>query len=162
MSGGIAYVLEPARDSSAAATRRWSISSRRGSRTCSSCGADRAHVQYTGSGSDRACSRTRGAAIALREVMPARLQRVLQAQAGPPLPDAKPHSSNWWEPGPMVKRQGHRDSAKKHPTRAPNRFACGTGARSICRIRGGLRDQAARCMDCGIPSSDTTAARSAT
>ena len=41
MSGGIAYVLDAERAySSAAATRRWSISSRSTiPRTCSSCGA---------------------------------------------------------------------------------------------------------------------------
>ena len=52
----------------------------------------------------------------------------------------------------MGKATGFIEIQRKKPPARPVRSASATGTRSICRTAGAaLREQAARCMDCGIP-----------
>ena len=112
------------------------------------------HVQYTGS---ELGSRVLESFEALQslfvKVMPRDFKRVLQAQARAAAAGREATFLELVGVGPMGKvDRVHRNPAQEASDAAGRRARAATGTKSICRIpTTDLRDQAARCMDCGIP-----------
>ena len=159
MSGGVAYVLDAdGRVRQRAATCRWSISSRsttsedlRARAAARSC----KHVQYTGSElGARVLARLGRQRAAVRQGDAARLQARARGRGarrrGRPRARRSPSSSG---SPPMGKATGFIEIARQEAPDAAGRRARPRLARGLSdRIpEPALSDQAARCMDCGIP-----------
>ena len=139
----------------ATSTRRWS-NSRRSTRTTSSWlhGMIQAHVDATDSAvGQRILADWDGEQTALRQGDAARLQagaggdRRGRAQRRP-IVDAGDHGGRQW----LIRRASSSTPTARRRSAGRCRCGCATGTRSTKTSRTTtLRDQATRCMDCGIP-----------
>ena len=171
MSGGVAYVLDATATSRAAATGRWSTSSRSSTLEEIELVHDliMKHVAVTGSTVRRAAAGGLGGAHArIVKVMPrdtgacwpsrparaerARVAEVVDARCDVVAVTVCRVVGAERRRACMGKPTGFIESRGRSTRRGRSRSACTTGTRSTSRIpTDELEQQGARCMDCGIP-----------
>ena len=162
MSGGIAYVLDEDGGSRGAATRSSSVSSRSTRRTRASCArSSTEHLERTGSTSPRGCSPT-GTTLLQRfvKVMPHDYKRaladgVVEPKGDNPIVDRRrlPHRRSRRRRRLMGKLGGFLKSTggSSSPSAIRASGSATTASSSARSPLAELREQGARCMECGVP-----------